>query len=98
MRPKPKCRLTVQMDELWSLVGNKGHKQWVWLALDTQTREVVGVHIGDRSAASAQALWQSLPPVYRQCAVVYSDFWSAYAEILPSKRHQAVGKETGRTS
>ena len=60
--------------------------------------EIVGVSIGDRSAESAQALWQSLPPMYRQCTVVYSDFWSAYADVLPSKRHQAVGKETGKTS
>ena len=98
VRPKPKCRLTVQMDELWSFVNDKGNKQWVWLALDAQTREIVGVHIGNRSAASARALWQSLPALYRQCAVVYSDLWAAYAEILPSKRHRAVGKETGKTS
>ena len=70
VRPKPKCRLTVQMDELWSFVDHKGNEQWVWLALDAATREIVGVHIGDHSAESAQALWQSLPPVYRQCAVI----------------------------
>jgi insertion element IS1 protein InsB len=98
VRPKPKRRLTVQMDELWSFVNHKGDKQWVWLALDAQTREIVGVHIGDRNAASAQALWQSMPPVYRQCAVIYSDFWSAYAVVLPCKRYHAVGKETGKTS
>lgn len=98
VRPKLKCHLTVQMDELWSFVNDKGNKQWLWLALDAQTRKIVGVHIGNRSAKSAQALWQSLPPAYRQCAVVYSDFWSAYAEVLPSNRHQAVGKETGKTS
>lgn len=98
VRPKPKCRLTIQMDELWSFVRDKGNKQWVWLAQDAQTREIVGVHIGDRSAHSAQALWQSLPPLYRQCAVVYSDFQSAYAQVLPSKRHRAVGKETGKTN
>jgi IS1 family transposase len=39
-----------------------------------------------------------MPSVYRQCAVVYSDFWSAYELVLPRKRHQAVGKETGKTS
>ena len=55
VRPKPKRRLAVQMDQLWSFVGNKGNKQWVWLALDAQTREIVGVHIGNRSAGSAQA-------------------------------------------
>lgn len=34
-------------------VGDKGNKQRVWLALDVQTREIVGVHIGDCSAESA---------------------------------------------
>jgi len=27
--PKPKGKLNVQMDELWSFVDNKGNKQWV---------------------------------------------------------------------
>lgn len=86
------------MDELWSFVDHQGNKQWVWLALDAETREIVGVHIGNRSAASAGALWQSMPPVYRQCALIYSDFWAAIELVLPSRRHHAVGKETGKTS
>lgn len=88
--PKEKKRLSVQMDELWSFVDSKGNQQWVWLALDAQTREIVGVHIGARSAVSAQSLWNSMPPVYRQCAVIYTDHWSAYDSVLPSKRHQSV--------
>lgn len=52
---KAKAALNVQMDELWSFVDDKGNKQWVWLALDVQTREIVGCHIGDRSAESALA-------------------------------------------
>ena len=96
--PKPKGALTVQMDELWSFVDDKGNKQWVWLALDTRTREIVGCHIGDRSKDSALALWQSMPGVYRQCAVIYTDYWDAYQAVLPRKRHYAVGKETGLTS
>lgn len=62
-----KGRLAIQCDELWSFVDNKGNKQWVWLALDANTREIVGVHIGARDEAAACQLWQSLPPVYRQC-------------------------------
>ncbi len=38
------------------------------------------------------------PPVYRQCAVCYTDFWTTYAGIIPSKRHRPVGKESGKTS
>ena len=91
-------KLTIQLDEMWSFVGCKRNKQWIWLALDVDTREIVGVWIGDRSVTSAKKLWQSLPSVYRQCAVCYTDFWEAYAQVLPGKRHQAVGKETGKTS
>ncbi len=83
---------------MWSFVGHKGNKQWVWLAIDVVTREIVGVYIGSRGIEGAEGLWRSLPPVYRQCAVCYTDFWSAYQEIFPTKRHQAVGKETGLTS
>jgi insertion element IS1 protein InsB len=90
--------LTIECDEAWSFVGNKGNKQWTWLAINRDTREIVGVHIGDRSRAGAQALWDSLPPVYRQCAVCYSDFWEAYETVIPSKRHRAVGKDSGQTN
>jgi insertion element IS1 protein InsB len=47
---------------------------------------------------AARKLWSSLPPVYRQCAIVYTDFWAAYGMVIPSKRHREVGKETGKTS
>ncbi len=83
---------------MWSFVGNKSNKQWIWLALDVQTKEVIGVHVGDRSRKGARKLGSSLPPVYRQCAVCYSDFWEAYEQVIPSQRHQAVGKETGQTN
>ena len=95
---KPKGKLTIECDEAWSFVGHKHNKQWIWLALDKKTREIVGVYIGDRSKESAQKLWASLPPVYRQCAVCYTDFWTSYEEILPTKRHKAVGKESGKTN
>ena len=74
------------------------HKQWVWLAIDRDTRAMVGVYVGDRSPEGAQALWASLPPLYRQSAVSSTDFWASYETVLPSKRHRAVGKESGQTN
>ena len=38
----------MQCDELWSFVDNKGNQQWVWLALNANTREMVGVYVGAR--------------------------------------------------
>ena len=95
---KSKGRLLIECDELWSLVQVKENKQWIWLALDRQSREIVGVAIGDRSSQTAQQLWDSLPAVYRQCAVSDTDFWEAYASVFPITRHRAVGKESGQTN
>ena len=95
---KSKGRLTLECDELWSFVQKKSNKQWVWLALDVETREIVGVWVGRRDGKAARKLWQSLPAVYRQCAVSYTDFWGAYREIFPRTRHRAIGKETGLTN
>ena len=83
---------------MWSFVGHKGCKQWIWLALDESTREIVGVYIGRRDESGARGLWDSLPGVYRQCAVCNTDFWKAYGKVFPATRHRAVGKETGKTS
>jgi insertion element IS1 protein InsB len=79
-------------------VGKKANKQWVWLAIDVDTGEIVGLYVGDRSEAGARGLWDSLPAVYRQCAVSYTDFWDAYNALLPDSRHRSVGKATGKTS
>jgi insertion element IS1 protein InsB len=87
----------VPADELWSFVGSKRHQVWLWLAIDAQTRFIVGVAIGPRDPETAEDLWYSLPPDYRQRAVCYTDFLEAYASLLPSKRHKAVDKASGQT-
>ena len=83
---------------MWSFVGSKRNKQWIWLALYGETRDIVGVYVGDRSREGAQELRDALPAVYRQCAVAYNDFWSAYDAIVPVKHHQRMGKDSGKTS
>ena len=83
---------------MWSFVEMKLNKQWIWLALDQDSKEIVGLNVGSRDRTGAKGLWKSLPPVYRQCAVCYTDFWSAYDEIIPEKRHKAVGKDSGKTN
>jgi len=68
------------------------------LRLKRDLKEIAGVYIERRNYAGAKGLWQSLLPVYRQCAVCYTDFWAAYNEILLTKRYRAVGKESEKTS
>ena len=83
VKSKKKGKLIIQCDEMGSFVGNKGNKQWIWLAIDVLTKEVVGVYIGQRDKDGARGLWNSLPPVYRQCAISYTDFcpflWNSFS-------------------
>lgn len=90
--------LIIECDELWSFVEKRSNKQWVWIAMDRETRHVIGVFIGDRSEASAQALFDSLPAYYREFGEFYTDFWAAYEAVLPPDSHYAVGKESGKTN
>lgn len=39
-------KLTIQLDEMWSYVGSKTNKKWIWLAIDVSDRSIVGVYIG----------------------------------------------------
>ena len=91
---KPKGKLTIECDEMWSFVFCKKIKVYIWLAIDRSTREIIGCYLGDRSRKSARKLWGSLPGVYRQCAVAYTDFWDSYKTVIPPQRHRAVGKES----
>ena len=95
---KSKGRLTIECDEMWSFVSSKENKQWIWLAIDRDTREIVGCYVGRRNRQAARKLWNSLPGVYRQCAVSYTDFLESYKKAFPAKRHRPVGKETGQTN
>jgi len=51
-----------------------------------------------RAPRGARGLWNSLPSIYRQCAVCYTDNWAAPQQVIPSKRHKAVGKNSGLTN
>ena len=91
-------RLEVEADEMWSFVAKKANKQWVGLAMDTQTRQIIAVHVGDRSHASAQQLWANLPAVYREQATFSTDQYAVYSGIIPAERHKAITKKARKTN
>lgn len=77
-----------ETDELWSFAGWKANKQWLWLALDRASRQVVALFIGNRSVDGALGLWQAVPERYRQKATFHTDDWQAYKQIMPADQHQ----------
>ena len=95
--PKDPDATVLELDELWSFVCRKTSQAWIWIALCRKTRQVVAYMIGDRSMATCRKLWRAIPKHYRT-GTCYSDFWSAYAAVVPEEQHEAVGKETGETA
>src|SRR5947209_15850846 len=85
---------TLELDELWSFVLKKANRSWVWIALCRKTRQVVAYTIGDRSKETCLRLWEAIPSAYRE-GHCFTDFWAAYAAVIPEAQHSAVGKETG---
>jgi hypothetical protein len=57
-------RLDVEADEMASFVQKKANKQWIWLAMDTHTRQIIAFHVGARSRKSAKKLWGKMPIAY----------------------------------
>jgi insertion element IS1 protein InsB len=66
-------RVEAELDELWSFVGKRANRHWIWMAMDATTRQVIAFHVGDRSQASAEQLWATLPAVYRERGMFYTD-------------------------
>ena len=53
-------RLEAEADEMWSFVQKKAHKQWMWIAMDATTRQIMAFHVGDRSRESGKELWANI--------------------------------------
>jgi IS1 family transposase len=58
-------RLDVEADDMASFVQKKETKQWMWLAMDVKTRQIIAFHVGDRSRKSTKRLWAKIPKAYR---------------------------------
>ncbi len=83
---------------MWSFVKNKKNKQWIWIAINKENREIIGLYIGTRSAKGAKELWESIAKIYREQGYFYTDFWESYEVIFPKEKRSSVGKHTGLTN
>jgi insertion element IS1 protein InsB len=91
-------RLEAEADEMWSFVGKKANKQWVWVALDAKTHQVMAFHVGDRSRESAEQLWAKIPAMYCEQATFYTDLYEVYQGVIPVQRHKAITKKARKAN
>jgi len=57
---------------MWSFVRSKDNKQWIWLAIDALTKEIVGVYIGTRDESGASVIMGFFTPcLSAMCFLLY---------------------------
>jgi insertion element IS1 protein InsB len=91
-------RLEVEADAMASFVQNKANKQWIWLAMDAKTRQIIAFYVGDRSRKSFKKLWAMIPKAYRQHATFYTDQYVVYPGVIPVAQHYPIGKLARQTN
>jgi insertion element IS1 protein InsB len=91
-------RLEAEADEMWSFVQKKANKQWIWIAMDAETRQIIAFHVGDRSGEGGKALWANIPLVYREQATFHTDQYNVYKGVIPAEQQRAITKKARKTN
>ena len=85
----------LEVDEMWTFVGRKRRKVWLWLAVERASRRIVAWVLGSRGTATLRRLWAALPRRYHRHTRYFTDQWRAYRQVLPAGAH-IVGKSGTR--
>ncbi len=90
IKPKKKHYEQVQIDELWSYVGNKEKKVWLLYAYCAKSKEILAFAMGKRNVKTLKSLLLRL----KQVTIDYfcTDHWEAFKAVLPREKH-LIGKE-----
>ncbi len=91
-------RLEAEADERWSFVQKQANKQWIWIAMDAKTRQIIAFHVGDRRGESGKALWAKMPMGYREQATFHTDQYDVYKGVIPAAQHKAITKQARKTN
>jgi len=82
--------IEAEMDEMWSYVGCKDNRRWLWHAIDRETRKVLAYVFGERKDRVFLELKGLLEPF--GVSRFYTDDWGAYERNLDPEQH-SIGKE-----
>ncbi|GAB3729422.1 hypothetical protein GCM10027594_11520 [Hymenobacter agri] len=83
---------------MWTFVGRKRRKFWLWLAVERASRRVVARVLGRRDAATACRLWTALSRRYRRHCWYFTDLFPAYVQALPTGQYRPCPKGEGQTN
>ena len=81
--------ISVEADEQWSYVGNKGNQRWLWVVFGHHTHDVIGYCFGPRTDETFKRLRALLQPF--NIVRWFTDGLSAYQRWVDEKEHE-IGK------
>ena len=91
IQPKQSHYECLEVDELWTFVGNKKNKQWLIYAYHRESGEIVAYVWGKRDLATVQRLKARLKKLGVQYARIASDHWDSFITAFQCCK-QVIGK------
>ena len=92
VRPKRRRYRKVQVDELWSFVNEKGRKVWIFYVYAPETREILALTMGKRSARQVRNLLKQLRVLGVEIDFFCTDEFKGFKKVFLHHRH-IIGKE-----
>jgi len=89
--PRQKRYHKVQIDELWSFVKEKGKKVWIFYAYAPETKEILALTMGKRSAKQIRNLLQQLRTLDIEIDFFCTDDFKGFKKALHRHQH-LIGK------
>jgi insertion element IS1 protein InsB len=91
--PKGTAFKSIQIDEMWSYVGNKKAKRWLLHAYDKASKQTIAIVFGSRGIRTFRRLLKQLDAysIGEYC----TDDWPTFSKGLKGKNHK-IGKQYTR--
>ena len=70
----------------------KKQKIWIWIALDRDTREILGWEVGSRGGKSLKKLLGKISHI--TCDYYATDHWKVYRKLIPEEKLVQSKSET----
>jgi len=72
------------------VVDHKGNKQWVWLAMDRKTREIVGFILGNEAKKGQKLVEFSTSCISTMCCLLYRFFETGSLYLFPTNHKDLI--------
>lgn len=91
LRPRQRRYHKILFDEMYSFIGHKGKKVWIFYAYAPETREILAVTMGKRNIRQFRYLMLKIKHLKIEVDFYCTDAFEGFASVLPFYQH-IIGK------